>query len=799
MIKTWDNGRKRKKYRKEWAVLGKHQIEEINWRRFLWRRPYKVETIWEMLAHLAAASPRGALVFEVRSQNGQVNYLLGAAGRYIKKVEAAIKAHGDIQFHAMDGSERMPVSNARQLKISRPVLSLKTDITQAVIRAGLAALAEDKSGTETAVVQIILGRGYAPSPVLANLSDPNATWLQVLLGDVQKASAENRKTIREKAEQHTFQAVIRIGAAGETASTRLQSIMSAFRVLESAGVRIREEEVKPSSLNTAHVPWHFPLQLSVKELANFLLLPVGEDELPGTPGLHPKLTLPPNWYRSPASQKTGRGFAVSLDAINPKRLSISPRDSLEHCHLIGPTGSGKSTAMLHLILADITAGRSVLVLDPKADLVNDVLERIPENRTGDVVIIDPSDPCPCGFNPLAFKDYGNPSLIADAVLSVLKEIFSDSWGIYTQDMLTSALLTLVETENATLLWLLPLLTDEHFRRKITSTVKDRMALRPFWEQFEALRDTEKKQQISPILNKLRQLTLRPGLRNILGQAKPKFSLTDLFYKRRIVLIPLNKGLNWRRISEIVGKSDYRLDVDIGFIAGWHPGRKIARGEDSMAEIETDGAVPEETPESSETTENSSMQETVQSDDTPGQLTVEVPSAGFTPETLENLKKIVASKKTVLEKALGAGGLPIIERDGRLIFPWFTLHGLDGEADAYSRLITAICKMAKQQKRVTAVERPVENAKFAMRLFLVRLGFIGEEYKTARKILLRNLTGNGSWKSGHRPERDTNAVIPPSPEDAALTAVQAFTAPLEEADAAENSLHKEDEGDDSYGK
>ena len=197
--------------------------------------------------------------------------------------------------------------------------------------------------------------------------------------------------------------------------------------------------------------------------------------------------------------------------------------------------------MLLLILADITAGRSVLVLDPKADLINDLLMRIPEKRMGDVVIIDPSDPCPCGFNPLAFKDYGSPSLIADATLSVLKEIFSDCWGIYTQDVLTAALLTLVETDNSTLLWLLPLLTDERFRQKITNKVKDRIALRPFWEQFEALRDTEKRQQISPVLNKLRQLTLRPGLRNILGQAKPKFSLTDLFYKRKIVMIPLNKG------------------------------------------------------------------------------------------------------------------------------------------------------------------------------------------------------------------------------------------------------------------
>ena len=548
---TWENGKKHKKYRKEWVFL-KHQIENLVFKEIVWARPYKTETVWEVLSHLAALSPpRGAVIWEVRSQNGKVSYLIGAATRYIRNIEEAIRAHGDIQFHEVDAEKRAAVTTARQLKISHPTLSLKTDITEAVIRAGLAALAENKDGTEM-VIQIVLGRAYAPSPVPTNLADPNATWLQILLGDVQKASAESRKSVREKAEQHTFQAVIRIGITGENANNRLQSIISAFRVLESAGVRIYTEEIKPHDLNSAHVPWHFPLQLSVKELANFLLLPAGEEELPGTPGLHPKLTLPPHWYRDPTNRQNDRSFAISMDTISPKRLSISPKDSLEHTICLGPTGSGKSTAMLHLILADINAGRSVLVLDPKADLINDLLMRIPEKRMGDVVIIDPSDSCPCGFNPLAFKEYGNPSLIADAILSVLKEIFSDCWGIYTQDVLTAALLTLVETENSTLLWLLPLLTDERFRQKITNKVKDRVALRPFWEQFEALRDTEKRQQISPVLNKLRQLTLRPGLRNILGQAKPKFSLTDLFYKRRIVLIPLNKGLTGGETSRLIG-------------------------------------------------------------------------------------------------------------------------------------------------------------------------------------------------------------------------------------------------------
>lgn len=175
------------------------------------------------------------------------------------------------------------------------------------------------------------------------------------------------------------------------------------------------------------------------------------------------------------------------------------------------------------------------------------------------------------------------------------------------------------------------------------------------------------------------------------------------------------------------------------------------GENITAETEVDDTVPEEIPNSNEPAENSGMPETVPSDNIPNQLTVEVPIAGFTPETLENLKKIIASKATLLKQALETDGLPITECDGKITFPWFTLHGLDGEADAYNRLVAAICKMAKNQKRVTATEKPVENAKFNMRLFLVRLGFIGDEYKTARKILLRNLTGNSAWKSGHKPE------------------------------------------------
>ena len=151
------------------------------------------------------------------------------------------------------------------------------------------------------------------------------------------------------------------------------------------------------------------------------------------------------------------------------------------------------------------------------------------------------------------------------------------------------------------------------------------------------------------------------------------------------------------------------------------------------------------------------------------LIIIVPRDGFTPETEENLRRIIASKASLLKKALETDSLEIVFTEDTLCFQWFTLHGIDGEADAYNRLVTAMCKMAKEQKRVVAKECATDNEKFAMRLFLIRLGFIGDEYKTARRILLRNLTGNSSWRSGHRPERAEHAPaegVEPAPADTA---------------------------------
>lgn len=149
---------------------------------------------------------------------------------------------------------------------------------------------------------------------------------------------------------------------------------------------------------------------------------------------------------------------------------------------------------------------------------------------------------------------------------------------------------------------------------------------------------------------------------------------------------------------------------------------------------------------------------------PPVFTVEMPRAGFSPTALDNLKKIVTSKAGLFKQAIGTDTLEIVITEDRIQFPWFTLHGLEGEADAYTKLIAGICDMAKRQKRVVARERPITNYKFTMRVFLIRLGFIGPEYQTARMLLLRNLTGNSSWLAGPPPDRQRRCRkrLPPQP-------------------------------------
>ena len=133
------------------------------------------------------------------------------------------------------------------------------------------------------------------------------------------------------------------------------------------------------------------------------------------------------------------------------------------------------------------------------------------------------------------------------------------------------------------------------------------------------------------------------------------------------------------------------------------------------------------------------------------LTVSMPRSNFSERALENLKVIIEAKGELIRHALDVENLPIEVYDDEVSFPWFEILPAAEEVKAYNHFISALCQMAINQKRITVKEKEVENEKYAFRCFLLRLGFIGEEYKEERKILLRNLTGSSAFKGGAKSE------------------------------------------------
>ena len=162
------------------------------------------------------------------------------------------------------------------------------------------------------------------------------------------------------------------------------------------------------------------------------------------------------------------------------------------------------------------------------------------------------------------------------------------------------------------------------------------------------------------------------------------------------------------------------------------------------------AVTEDTPTEDTPTEPAAQAEyEMEPEDTPTEettlLTIEVPRDGFTEESIINLQKIIDSKASLLRKALGTDDLSVQISEDRIAFSWFHIED-PANTSAYAHLVSALCQMAQKAKRVTAKEKPVESEKYAMRIWLQRLGFGGSEFKEERALLLKNLSGTSAFKN-----------------------------------------------------
>ncbi|CYV67752.1 TPA: type IV secretory system conjugative DNA transfer family protein [Streptococcus suis] len=528
----------------------KRHFEALSWGEWTWQRPFSEDDVKSLLGQLVGLTRRKSIVFEVRLKRNRVRYLLGTENQDKRHIHQLIQSHRAIQFSKAPRRENISV--ARLVDIKQSHYALKTDSIENMIRSSL-AVSKILQPDEEIVVQVIVGAGSPPKPQPKDLPNLSARWYQVITNNIPELSENSKKLMRQKLNQSTFRCEVRIGVRSRSilrTKEFFSSLLSSFRMLETSA-RIDLKPLSTNKFNRAAPSWSFPYSLTTSDLACFLLLPIGEENMDGVPNVHPKLITPPLGYN--VDKNTFRSFGQTIEN-QPRPLQISSQSAKKHLFLLGSTGTGKTTAMSHLILSDIKSRKhSLVVIDAKGQLTHELLERTPAEHDEDIVVISPTAKRSVGINPFELTKYGiEPEVIADYLLELFKGLYPEHFGIYSLDILSHAFLTLARIPNSSLVMLPSLLTNKHFRNKLLKNLTDPIGLESFWSWFELLSEAQRHQMLNPILNKFRQFLLRPQLRAMLAQAQPKFSLAELFQGRKIVLVPLNKAVIGSESAKLIG-------------------------------------------------------------------------------------------------------------------------------------------------------------------------------------------------------------------------------------------------------
>lgn len=523
----------------------------LSWFQVCWPRVVEPEARTDALVVLAAARVL-PIVFEAVGSHGQIEHRLGLPARACENlVEQLRRAIPGLGLIALPERPEIKVSRACQVQVSTERRSLAVDAPESVARAVLTALASAHRG-ESIVLQWQLLRSLLPAPVGRQVDgsftgNAMADVSHAVLHGRRELDEEQRSALRTKRSLPGFGLVSRVGvhSRGEKRERQLLAqVVSGLRTAEAPGAHIRLRATKPDRLVALPVPWRVPLKLNVAELAVVIGWPVGESE--SFPiQLQRSRVLPP----SRAVPREGRVLGASSFPGRERPVAI-PNESLNRgVHVLGLTGVGKSTLLVNSVAQSIAQGFSVVAVDPKGDLITDIMEVVGE-RVDDVVLIDPTDPeAVVGINPLRHGGR-SPELVADRLTHIFEGAFA-SWGPRLNDILFNACATLARTPGMSLACLPPLLSNKAFRRQVVGCLDEPLVLEEFWAGFEGWSDGERNAAVAPALTRIRPLLARPDLRALLGQADG-FELSRVMREPTILLVSLPKGTLGPEGSSLAG-------------------------------------------------------------------------------------------------------------------------------------------------------------------------------------------------------------------------------------------------------
>lgn len=283
--------------------------------------------------------------------------------------------------------------------------------------------------------------------------------------------------------------------------------------------------------------------LSVDELLPLLNFPLGDDIVPGVEVGASRELLVPNGVA-----RQGRRLFVGRDAVGSRPVAISAEAALQHLAVVGPTGSGKSVVMARGVLDDLRAGYGGVLIDPKADLIDEVLNRVPAADRDRIVVFDPaaSGPVP----GLDLFGAGDPDLRSEVMLSALRSI-SEGWGPRIDQYLRLGLRTVADLPNPVLSDWLRLYSDAGLRRTAIARVRDPIRAAE-WQSFEALSPQAQREFVTPAVSRITTLLSRPALRAVLNQPNPKLDIGRLLAQRKWLMVSLAPGTLGESAAHLLG-------------------------------------------------------------------------------------------------------------------------------------------------------------------------------------------------------------------------------------------------------
>ena len=492
------------------------------------------------------------IVSEVLADRRGTQHRLLVPRRFVRHVEAALAAHLPAVAYELTNTFVYPnVVMGAEYRLTSAERSLAID-SQA-LSAGMLSSLHPLFDREAIVVQVLLAPARPVAP--ARLATAAERERDLHLDDGVVLTSEAASALRKKRSAPLLLTTLRIGVQAPTPERRralLRDAEATWHATRAPGTLLKRRVIAPTTVaqRIIHV-WRplnaWPALLNAEEAAGLVGYPINATSLPGVRlGTSRPLPVPTEVPRF------GTILGEGTHPRSRRPVGIDPVGRTHHSLIIGPTGSGKSVLLAHLAEHDAEAGHALVVIDPKdGELVDAVAARLPASRLEDVIVFDPTDDRPVGFDPLRSSN-ADRELVVDRVLGLMVEIWRENLGPRSADILRHLLLTIAAHPDLTMTEAPRLLVDQSFRHRVLAAHDPGPEVRWWWEWADNLSAGEWTAMTGAPLNKLRAFVGRSPVAHTIGQANPGIDFGRTLRGRQILLVRLPVGLLGDETTALLG-------------------------------------------------------------------------------------------------------------------------------------------------------------------------------------------------------------------------------------------------------